>query len=99
MSTLDRLKLADNRVVIATSDNGGVVMSRVPRGTEGIAAAGHQIVGSLRGRKHSLYEGGFGVPYIVRWSGHVPPGTFCKEVVSHADLLATCVAVLGDRLP
>ena len=73
MSTLDRLKLADNTVVIATSDNGGVMMSRVPRGTEGIAAAGHQIVGLLRGRKHSLYEGGFRVPHNVCWSGHVPP--------------------------
>lgn len=126
MSTPDRLKLTDNTVVIVTSDNGGVLMSRVPRGTEGFAAAfdfnlgddegqavtahyrqaqreaeqaGHQIVGSLRGRKHSIYEGGFCAPYIVRWSGHVPPGTFCEQVVSHADLLANCVAVLGDRLP
>ena len=39
VSTLDRLKLTDNTVVIVTSDNGGVVMSRVPRGTEGFAAA------------------------------------------------------------
>ncbi len=130
LGTLDRLKLADNTLVIVTSDNGGVVMSRVPRGPAGLTAglaaaqdlnleddegqavsahyrqaqmeaeqAGHQIVGSLRGRKHSIYEGGFRVPYLVRWPGHVPAGTTCDEIVSHADLLATCVGLLGDRLP
>jgi arylsulfatase A-like enzyme len=124
LDTLSRLKLADNTLVLFSSDNGGVVMSR--GGAERQAAefplnlendedgavtqhyrraqieaeqSGHKIVGSLRGRKHSIYEGGFRVPFLVRWPGQVKPGTTSDEVVQIADLLATSCAMLGEPLP
>ena len=61
--------------------------------------AGHRAVGNLRGRKHSIYEGGFRVPFVVRWSGKVPKATVSSEVISLADLLATFADIFGDKLP
>ncbi len=127
LSTLDRLKVADNTVVLFTSDNGGVAMSygRAQGGqpqaaeftlnleddTGGAVSqhyrraqleaeeAGHRIVGNLRGRKHSVYEGGFRVPYIVRWPGRAPAAATSGEVVSLVDTLATCAAIVDEPLP
>ena len=61
--------------------------------------AGHKIVGPLRGRKHSIYEGGFRVPFLVRWPGKVPPGTSSTEIISLTDITATLAGLLGEKLP
>jgi arylsulfatase A-like enzyme len=61
--------------------------------------AGHRAVGALRGRKHSVYEGGFRVPYLIRWPGHTAAGTVCHEVVSLVDTLATFANLVGEPLP
>ncbi len=126
LATLDKLKATGNTLVLFSSDNGGVVMSRTTAGGQKQAAdfdlnleddtdgaiskhyraaqaeaeqAGHKIVGNLRGRKHSIYEGGFRVPYLVRWPGKVRPGSTSSEVVSLVDTLATCAGVMGEPLP
>jgi arylsulfatase A-like enzyme len=83
MKKLDELKLADNTLVIFSSDNGPEEMQ--------IRNAGHSGVGSpgpFRGRKRSLYEGGIRVPFIVRWPAAIKPGRVDdSSVVSGTDLL------------
>ena len=55
--------------------------------------------GPLRGAKASSWEGGFRVPFIVRWPGHVKPGSVSAQLVQQSDLMATFAAVLGSKLP
>jgi len=61
--------------------------------------AGLKPCGPFRGGKHDVWEGGFRVPYIVRWPGHVPAGTTSNETLSLVDTLATIAAVVGEPLP
>ena len=53
----------------------------------------------LRGGKLSHYEGGVRVPFLVRWPGHIPPGTVYPGMVSLMDVLPTSVAAAGGGLP
>ena len=52
-----------------------------------------------RGWKADAYEGGHRVPFIVRWPGHVEPGSRSDQTVSLADIMATCADVIGHELP
>ena len=73
MDALDRLKLADNTLVLFTSDNGPVLFDGYfDRSVED--ANGHQPADGLRGWKYLVFEGGTRVPFIARWPGHVPAG-------------------------
>jgi arylsulfatase A-like enzyme len=99
LETLDRLKLAQNTLLLFTSDNGGVINPQ-GQGEEGLALhCGLAINGILKGGKHGIYEGGFREPYIVRWPGKVPAGTVCDDIVCHSDVLATLAGVLKIPLP
>jgi arylsulfatase A-like enzyme len=93
LDTLDRLQMRDNTLVVFTSDNGGVVNRRVEE-TARALDAGLAVNGALRGGKHDIWEGGFRVPYLVRWPGRVPPGTTSDQLICHTDLLATLAGVL-----
>jgi arylsulfatase A len=84
METLDRLNLAENTLLIVTSDNGGV---------------GADSSGPLRAGKTSIYEGGHRVPFLVRWPGHVPASTTCDETICLTDMLATFAALHNVQLP
>jgi len=53
----------------------------------------------LKGGKHSIYEGGFREPYIVRWPGKVPACTVCDDIVCHCDVLASLASLLKVPLP
>jgi arylsulfatase A-like enzyme len=100
LEALDRLKLAENTLVIFTSDNGGVLISDGGTRPEAKAyEAGMRVSGPWRGRKHSIYEGGFRVPFLARWPGRIPAGTVCDETINLVDTLATTAAILGDKLP
>jgi arylsulfatase A-like enzyme len=95
LSALDRLKLADNTLVIFTSDNGGV-------NDDGYADFGppeHLLNGALRGTKGTLYEGGHRIPFIARWPGKIKPGTESAALISHVDMAATFAALTGVALP
>ncbi|VTT97061.1 aryl-sulfate sulfohydrolase : Arylsulfatase A family protein OS=Singulisphaera acidiphila (strain ATCC BAA-1392 / DSM 18658 / VKM B-2454 / MOB10) GN=Sinac_0942 PE=4 SV=1: Sulfatase [Gemmataceae bacterium] len=95
LKTLDDLKLADDTVVIFSSDNGGV--GGYVR--EGIKKAGDVTDNApLRSGKGSLYEGGVRVPWVVRWPGKVPAGTTDTPVIS-VDVLPTLASLAGAKLP
>lgn len=98
LDTLQRLKIADNTLVFFTSDNGGV-LGKPGSAEEQAAAAGLNINGSLRGGKHDVWEGGFRVPWIVRWPGHIQAGAKSDQVVGAVDFLATLAAVADAPLP
>lgn len=81
---LDDLGLADNTLVVFTSDNGG--------------DATYAANGPARGGKWTLYEGGLRVPFLVRWPDRVPGGTVDDRAIIGTDLFPTFAALL-DRKP
>lgn len=85
LACLDELKLADDTVVIFTSDNGGMgrVASNAP----------------LREAKGSPYEGGIRVPLILRWPGRVKAGSRCDVPVHAVDYYPTYVEIAGGATP
>lgn len=83
---LERLGIADDTIVMFTSDNG----SRADFGPSN---------GHLRGRKGETWEGGQRVPFIVRWPGGVPAGRVTDGLASSIDILPTLAALTGGRLP
>lgn len=84
LTRLDRLGLADNTLVLFTSDNGGTQQSSQE---------------PLRGNKGCYYEGGIREPMIVRWPGVVKPGTTCDAPVMNIDFYPTFVDVAGAKPP
>lgn len=97
MQTLDRLKLADNTLVIFSSDNGPVVDDGyVDQAVEKLGA--HTPAGPLRGGKYSRFEAGTRVPTIVRWPSRVKPGV-SDALVSQVDLFRSLAALTRQTLP
>ncbi len=97
IAALEKQGALDRTLVIFTSDNGGVVNPGSRTGANKVAMdAGLKINGALRGGKHDIWEGGFKVPFLVRWPGHVPAGTTSGEMIGVVDLFATLAAVVGD---
>jgi arylsulfatase A-like enzyme len=84
LKKLDELKLADNTLVIFTSDNGGTQQSSQE---------------PLRGSKGGYYEGGIREPFIARWPGVIKPGTTCAVPVINVDLYPTFLAASGAGAP
>ena len=80
--------LADNTLVIFTSDNGGAGYLGLP-----------DINKPYRGWKLTLFEGGTHVPFFARWPGHIAPGTRYDMPVEHIDILPTAAAAAGAKLP
>ncbi len=96
MQTLEELKLADNTVLIFTSDNGGV--GGYVR--EGLKRSGDVTDNApLRSGKGSLYEGGTRVPFIVRWPGVAPAGASCDVPGIHVDIYPTLLELAGAPQP
>ena len=91
LDQLDALGLAQNTIVIFSSDNGPEDIEINNATWTGIGSTG-----PLRGRKRSLYEGGIRLPFIVRWPQGVPAGQVNDHtVVSGADLLPTLCELAG----
>jgi len=87
--------LAENTLVLLTSDNGCSPQADFPA----LAAKGHHPSYVFRGAKADIFEGGHRVPFLVRWPGHVRPGSTCDQLIGLVDVLATCADILGVRLP
>lgn len=103
LAALDQHGIADNTLVIATSDHGPASYAgRRRKATEGqlyeLEKDGHYASGVFRGSKFSVYEGGFRVPYVVRWPAKVKPGSTCDQLIALPDLAATLAEVTDQRL-
>jgi len=97
MDALAYSGVLENTIVIFTSDNGGKI-----GGIEEVQAreAGLSINGDFRGDKHSIWEGGFRVPFIVRWPGHIEEGAVSDRMINLVDIFATLQELIsGEVLP
>jgi arylsulfatase A len=91
--TLERLGLADNTLIIVTSDNGA------HWAPEDIRRWGHRANLFWRGQKADIWEAGHRIPFIAAWKGHIPAGSTSDETICLTDMLATTAALLKQRLP
>ncbi len=91
---LDEQKVADNTLIIFTSDNGGMLHVTGQRAWR----AGHRMNGDLLGFKFGAWEGGHRVPMIARWPGKIPANTTSDCLFSQIDLVATLASVVGRSL-
>ncbi|MDW2335283.1 sulfatase-like hydrolase/transferase, partial [Vibrio sp. 1069] len=86
LDKLDDLKVADNTIVIYTTDNG-------PMNATWPDAA----FGPFRGEKNTGWEGGFRVPAMVRWPGHIAPNTKLNDIFAGEDWFPTLLSAAGNN--
>jgi arylsulfatase len=84
LKKLDDLKIANNTIVIYTTDNGAEVFTWPDGGTT-----------PFRGEKDTNWEGGWRVPCVIRWPGVIKPGTIYNDITSAEDWFPTLVAATG----
>ncbi len=84
LALLDELGLAQNTIVLYSTDN-GPHMNSWPDGA----------MTPFRSEKDTNWEGAFRVPLVVRWPGHIPAGSICNDIVSHHDWMPTFLAAAG----
>ena len=85
LAKLDELGIADNTIVMYSTDNGAEELSWPDGGTT-----------PFRGEKDSNWEGAWRVPTAIRWPGVIKPGTVSNEICSHQDMLPTLLAAAGE---
>ena len=85
LDKLDELGIADNTIVMYSTDNGAEELSWPDGGTT-----------PFRGEKDTNWEGGWRVPTAIRWPGVIKPGTVSNEIFSHQDMLPTLLAAAGE---
>ena len=95
MATLAKLGVADNTLVIFTSDNGPEVTTAVHMRAD----HAHDGARPWRGVKRDNWDGGHRVPFIARWKGNIAPGSTSAQTICLTDLMATCAAITGATLP
>jgi arylsulfatase A len=95
LQTLDRLGLAENTVVMVTSDNGPEVTSVVNMRKD----HRHDGARPWRGMKRDQWEGGHRVPFVTCWPGRIQAGSTSDQTVCLCDIMATCADVVGAQLP
>jgi arylsulfatase A-like enzyme len=99
MGALHRNGLADDTLVVFTSDNGPEITGEVKNGVYDRARQyQHYSMGPLRGAKRDAWEGGHRVPFLARWPGKIAAGSVSDQTIAHVDLMATVAAVLGVKL-
>ena len=85
LDKLDELGIADNTIVMYSTDNGAETFTWPDGGTT-----------MFKGEKNTQWEGGFRVPTVIRWPGTIKPGTVVNEIVAHEDMLPTLLAAAGE---
>lgn len=98
MNKLGELGIADDTLIILSSDNGPILFDGYD--DEAVERAGeHKPSGPYRSGKYSIHEGGTRVPMIVSWPGHVRERHVSKALIDHVDLIASLAALVGQKLP
>ncbi len=85
LDLIDQLEIADNTIVIYSTDNGPHRNSWPDAGTT-----------KFRSEKNTGWEGAYRVPQMVRWPGKIKPGSISNEIMSHLDWAPTLLAAVGD---
>jgi arylsulfatase len=85
LDKLDELGIADNTIVMYSTDNGAESFSWPDGGTT-----------PFRGEKNENWEGGFRVPLALKWPGVIEPGQVSNEIISHMDWIPTFLAAAGE---
>ncbi len=85
LDKLDELGIADNTIVMYSTDNGAEKFTWPDGGTA-----------PFRGEKNDNWEGGYRVPLVVRWPGKIDPGTRFNKIISHMDWFPTLAAATGN---
>lgn len=88
LDTLEEEGIADNTLVVFTSDNGGAGYIGIP-----------EVNSPFRGFKITMFEGGLRVPLFVRWPAKIAPGISVQEPVTHIDVMPTLAAAAGALTP
>jgi len=85
LKLLDDLKVADNTVVVYTTDNGAECFTWPDGGTT-----------PFKGEKDTNWEGAFRVPCVMRWPGVIKAGTIVNDICAHEDFIPTFAAAAGE---
>jgi arylsulfatase A-like enzyme len=85
LDKLDELGIADNTIIMYSTDNGAEFMSWPDGGTT-----------PFKGEKNTQWEGGYRVPCLIKWPGVVKPGTIINHVGAHEDMIPTLMAAVGE---
>lgn len=85
LDKLEELGIADNTIVMYSTDNGAEMFSWPDGGTT-----------PFRNEKNSNWEGGYRVPTLIKWPGVIKPGTVYNDIFSHEDMLPTIMAAVGE---
>ncbi|MEM7784457.1 MAG: arylsulfatase [Planctomycetota bacterium] len=97
LKTIDQCGIADETLVIVTSDNGSFMKRLTPDAKDhidddsiqGYRGSNHQANGTLRGTKADIWEAGHRVPFLVRWPSQDRVGQNCSATICLTDILAT----------
>lgn len=85
LDQLDKLGIANNTIVMYSTDNGAECFSWPDGGST-----------PFRNEKNSNWEGGYRVPCMIRWPGVIKPGSVFNGICSHEDMLQTLLAAVGE---
>lgn len=96
MRALEQTGLAENTLLIFSSDNGCS-----PNASKSLNAdkIGHRISAHYRGHKADIWEGGHRVPFIAQWPGVIAPGSISDQTICLIDFFATVSEITGKPLP
>ena len=95
LAKLEKLKIADNTLVIVTSDNGPGSAHR----DQHEKTHNHDGARPWRGVKRDNWEGDIGYLFLVRWPKMVKPGSVSDQIICQTDIMSTCASLVGYDLP
>jgi arylsulfatase A-like enzyme len=94
LDALEKNEVADNTLVVFTSDNG----CNYQIGVANLEKQGHYPSAQFRGYKSDIWDGGHRIPFMIRWPGVIKPGSTCGQLASLVDLMGTCAEITGAKI-
>lgn len=107
LAALDKSGIAEQTLIMLTSDNGSYMFRMKPgerdhveqAGVQGFRSEHHAANGPLRGTKADIWEAGHRVPFLARWPGRIKNGSICDTTICLTDVMATCADIAAVDLP